>query len=134
MWSTPFEIITLHHNFVNLSKVDMKTFFKSANRKSRVHSAIANPQICLKYCITQSQNGPKNHVFKSFYFILRKSVKMFGFANRKYTNYKSANHKRDWVCRPKIPKVSHFRKVGESKPQICDLRNLFVDRPPLELI
>jgi len=56
------------------------------------------------------------------------------------TNYKSAiaNGKKDWVRKSKIRKVTHLRKVRKSdklyKPaqlRICDLRNLFADRPSL---
>jgi hypothetical protein len=67
------------------------------------------------------------------------SAKKLGLANRKSTSYKYANGKKDWVRTSQIRKVPHLRKVRKSnklykpaKLRICDLRNLFSDRPPLE--
>jgi len=53
-------------------------------------------------------------------------------------SFKSVNHKKDWVHKSQIRKVPHLRKVRKSNKllkspnlRICDLRNLFANRPPL---
>jgi hypothetical protein len=65
-----------------------------------------------------------------------KSAKKLGFANRKFKNNKSANHKRRLGS--EIREVPHMRKVRKSKKlfksanlQISDLQKLFADHPPL---
>jgi hypothetical protein len=50
---------------------------------------------------------------------------------------KPANYKEDWVRKSQIRKVSHLRNIRKfnklsksANLRICDLRNLFADRPP----
>jgi hypothetical protein len=48
-------------------------------------------------------------------------------------SFKSANHKKDWVCKSQIHKVPHLRKVRNANVtflkvrKLADLRNLFAD-------
>jgi hypothetical protein len=67
---------------------------------------------------------------------------IFVRTNRMYLrtcgSYKSANHKKDSARKSQIHKVPHLRNVRKSNKlfksahlRICDLRNLFADRPPL---
>jgi hypothetical protein len=56
-------------------------------------------------------------------------------------SFKSANHKKDWVCKSQMIKLPHLRKVHKSNKlmksvnlRIRDLRNLFADRPPLQRV
>jgi hypothetical protein len=52
-------------------------------------------------------------------------------------SFKSANHKKDWVRKSQIRKVSHLRKVHKSnklfkvsKFAVCVLLNLLADSQP----
>jgi hypothetical protein len=41
-------------------------------------------------------------------------MQKLGSTNRKTTNYKSANHKKDWVRKLQLRKVPHLQKVSKS--------------------
>ncbi len=43
-----------------------------------------------------------------------KFAKTLGSENCKSTNYKSVNHKKDWVLKSQIRKMPHLRKVRKS--------------------
>ncbi len=62
-----------------------------------------------------------------------KSAKKLGSANRKSTNYTSANHKKDWVRKIANPLSATFANLTNFQFAILwisDLRNLFAN-PPL---
>ncbi len=70
-----------------------------------------------------------------------KSTEKLGSADRKSTNYKSANHKTDWVSKSQIRTVPHLQKVHKSYQLlkstnllICDLWNLFADSPRAKMV
>ncbi len=59
------------------------------------------------------------------------SEKKLVSANCKSTNFKSANHNKDWVRKSQICKVPHLQKIRKSDKlvesanlRVCDLRNL----------
>jgi hypothetical protein len=50
---------------------------------------------------------------------------------RTYQNFQSANHKKDWIHKSQIHRVSHLRKFRISNKLFmsANLRNLFADPP-----
>jgi len=65
-----------------------------------------------------------------------KSAKKLGSASRKFTNCRSANHKKEWVRKSQIAKrhsigtsVNLKKSFKPANVRILNLKDLFADRP-----
>ncbi len=101
-----------------------------------IYLQIANLQFSTKYCTTLRQNSPKSSIFKDFCVMSKfelehysKSifVRRYSLYLRACGSFKSANHKKDWVCISQIQQSAEFIHICRSSanltnflsPQIC---------------
>ncbi len=82
-----------------------------------------NPQTSTQYYTTLSQNSKKCHLFKQILLFTNNELGHICYIckEKKYVLYlrtckslESANHKKDWVHKPKIRKVSHLQKIRQT--------------------
>ncbi len=111
----------------NIKDGQANFFSKSANQNPQIPRLILLSQI-RKFLRCASLQIANPHVCYTV-FVGRKSMHL-----RTCGRVKSADHKK-WFHKAQFRKVPHFRKTAKVtsnlSPQICDLWNLFVDRPPL---